>query len=165
MVEDRRADSVRHAQEKKAFKSTIKRLESKLAGINYTTASVPELDSIRRVIYGDSISFSDTLYAMPIDQARDVMEAKAGEYLKDSLISEYATRVDSLERQSQASEEKFKAEILVNHDIRARQSEIEKHLEAVGDEYKREIRKQKRMRWIDRIVGGAVGFGIGRIKK
>jgi hypothetical protein len=27
MVEDRRADSVRHAQEKKAFKSTIKRLE------------------------------------------------------------------------------------------------------------------------------------------
>lgn len=172
LIEQRKSDSVRHASERKSFIRQIKRYKDQLAAVNFDKMNSAELDSIRHGIYydGDSlkseyqVSGYDSLYAMPISQARDALEAKARESVKDSVIIAQGARIDGLEAEVRSTEESFKKQILLKDDAMKKQQEISGHMEALKDHYKTESKKQKGLRWLDRIGAGLAGFGLGRLK-
>lgn len=162
LIKQARADSVRFAQEKRTYRNLISRYKKQMAAINFDTATSPELDSIRALIYSDSayiVAGPDPLYSFPISQARDALEAKAREIIKDSVIEAQAARIEAVEAEKLQSEDLFKKQI-TEANLKFDVSEsANKHLQAVNDHM---ARRQRKIRWVDRGLGGLIGFAAAK---
>jgi hypothetical protein len=163
LLNQMRSDSIKAARETKALKSEIKRLRRELAKVDFETASAPELDSIRETIYGPDSLANDTLYALPIDQAREALESAAREPQRDSVDSAQNYLIDKLERDAARVDTDFKKRIETWTAAVQKGEELNAYHESIADHYRKQTRKQKKLRWVDRLFGGLIGFGAGKL--
>lgn len=160
IIEQRKQDSIKSVQQRLRFIREINRLHQKLNEVNLKYAKSQDLDSIRGFIYGDSLYY-DTLYAMPISQARDVLESKLRESTRIEQVEVLSARVDSLESDCRRLSASMMDQIRVGHEIAEKFRANSESLEVVNDHYKKQLKKQKRSRIWQSVVASAAGFGIG----
>lgn len=165
LVREIESNKLKSRLQKSRYENTIAGLKARIQGRidNSRHANSLQLDSIRLVIYGQS--FGDSLYVMPINQARDMIILKSVQWLNDSLYTATALRVDQLEAEKIRDEEAFKSQILAIKENLSAQEVISRNFEAVNEELRRDKRKEPLRRIRDGLIGGAVGYGLGRLKK
>jgi hypothetical protein len=160
-------DSVRYAKREKIFNKKIAGYENKLKAINFDVVTSDELDSIRNIVYppGDSayiVLGPDPLYAMPISQARDAMEAKAREPFYDSINTVQATEIDSLKEQNVDQKEACQDQLDQAHAAEDQQAVIARNLQAIIDDNAKKEKRRKPWRVVKDVLIAAVAFFAGK---
>lgn len=165
-------DQVKRTEEKEAaarkkFERRIAVLNAKIQATTKETkwATVAELDSLRIGIYGKAEN--DTLYAMPLDHARDLLITKAIQPMNDSLYSEQVARVEELEAEKKQAKVDCGAQLALKDTIHQKDQVIIRNLE--GENQKRKNREKrdrlwdKVKKWGERAAIFFGGYGVGRI--
>lgn len=156
-------DSIKRHQEKEASLRVIRQLKKKASDINFTVTTSAELDSIRKFIWRSSdVVWDDTMYTIPIDQARDALEAKAREPFKDSTINALEYRVWNLEGDLIIQEAAFKKRIVGFTGITDKKDVQIRNLEAINKKQSDEHKAQKLKGILKGVAGMVIGFGIGK---
>lgn len=159
-----RQDSARFAIEDQAHKDKAEKLRRHIAAISLRRASIKQLDSTRVVIYSNAGAEGDTLYTMPLDQARDVIAAKAREPVKDSLIAAQDRHLQAVAAAADEQRKAFGALLHVKDQELDKERELNQHFDAIAEHYRKESKRGKMAKWVDRGAGALVGFALGRIK-
>lgn len=164
----KRSDEIEAAARKK-YEHRIAVLNAKIQATTKETkwATVAELDSLREGIYGKE--GNDTLYAMPLDHARDLLITKAIQPMNDSLYSEQVARVEELEGEKKRTEAECGAQLALKDTIHQKDQVIIRNLE--GENQKRKNREKrdrlwdKVKKWGERVGIFFVGYGASEIRK
>jgi hypothetical protein len=164
----KRSDEIEAAARKK-FERRIAVLNAKIQATTKETkwATVVELDSLREGIYGKP--GNDTLYAMPLDHARDLLITKAIQPMNDSLYSEQVIRNEALEAEKNRVERDCDAQLALKDTIHVKDQVIIRNLEAENEKRKNRAKKEKFWdgvkRWGERVAIFFGGYGASEIRK
>lgn len=157
---DRREVSAKREYERRivVLKARVKTQQSR-----WQWAQSAELDSLRTGIYGHH--GNDTLYALPIDQARDALITKAIQPMNDSLYSEQVARVAEIEREKINQAAQFKSVISLKNEELKREKSINGYLSDIMMEQEKENKKRKIKRVLEKVGMVGIGLGIGSLLK
>ncbi len=160
IIDQLRSDSISSAKELDKFKKTVARLKKEKAGITLQAAEAPDLDSVVVVLFPDA---SGPSYCMPLSAAREVIEAAAKEPINEGLIVVLESRVDSVQAEKERQWEAFNKVLDLSDEKYKMEKENRIHFEGVADHFKKESRRQKRLRWVDKAASFLIGFGAGKL--
>ena len=160
VVEQRKQDSINFVKTAIAYQRQVTYYKKKLFSINFTAYSEKRLDSL----VARENAPADTVYCMPIQVARESLEAKEKLPVMDSIIALDEQRLNELAR------EKFMAELNCENIIADKDKEIaalnEKFTVSADQnkELEKDSKKERRKKIPTIIVSILVGMGLGLLR-
>lgn len=151
-------DTARSSDARKAFKTRISALESRLRKITLANATPRQLDSVRVIIAPQQ---SDSLYCLPIESARVIMADAVSKRTqdtilvkKDSLIANLSTENDGLKLAFSKNDTLWQA----RYDTL---SSITDSKELIIQTYEKKERRAAFKSWLEKAGAVAAGVLIG----
>lgn len=151
-------DTANASDARKALKTRISALESRLRKISLANATPKQLDSVRVVIAPQQ---SDSLYCLPIESARVIMADAVSKRVqdtllvkKDSLIANLSTENDGLKLSFATNDTLWQARYDTLSSISDSKSLIIKT-------YEKKERRAGFKSWLDKVAAVGIGVLIG----
>lgn len=159
MSESARAvDRINAMQAEDAFKNIIKDLKRQLRAVNTSRATVPELDSMQRSLYGPAPN--DSVHTIPLDYSRKLTGDALRLPIEQRMATMSAERLDSATAHYVRMEASYEIDI---HDLKQTVESASQAVDSLGtiagkmqgviDTQERDFRRQRRK---ERIVEGLV---------
>lgn len=158
--EKMKQDTAKAADARKALKTRISALESRLRKITLANATPRQLDSVRVIIAPQQ---SDSLYCLPIESARVIMADAVSKRTQDTILVKKDSLIANLSTENDGLKLAFSKNDTLWHARYDTLQSITDSKELIIQTYEKKERRAAFKNWIEKAGAVALGVLIGML--